>query len=457
MRTQRPLPPLSGSKDGASSPNPHPAAKGTTDDYALCQEYASYIAQLRGLLEETTGQPPRDVSIAEVEHRVALIQSALDEVERRNAETRWRIEMRQNQRFLDTYARRIKAEEEAERKRQYEEKQRRAQVEEMRSMQVAYYKDRNERTDAKAQQCRTHNEKAQEETVERAGTNEGRRTRNLANLAMERQRKQKELHDREQMKQTYARQVRERRAAQTAREQAKKAREAEIHSQEIEMKLATIRESKMSKWSAKKAASRAKSKVVWENGEAILETVRRDHDKLVSELNQRQKQQEERFAENKAEQESYLRQRAQFHAARQEQQQATLRRVIEQRVSRGTEIVKGAGEKKERAERAKERQAAQYVEAGRELDEDISLHQQRAQELQEQRYNAALVQNYRRWNHRAARIMEELQEALQEDESPVAKQVSAANRDSAAAADMYSGSESSRRAVALPLPEDFDV
>lgn len=458
MSTQRHLPPVSGAKRGPSSSTANHGAKSAADDYALCQEYNSYIVQLRGLLEETTGQPPAGVSSAEVERRIALIQSALDEVEQRNADARFRMELRHNQRFLDTYARRIQAEEEAEQKRQYAEKQRRAQVEEMRSVQVAYYKDRNDRADAKAQLCRTHNEKAQEETVERAGTNEERRTRNLSKLAAERQRRQRELHDREQAKQQYARQVRERRAMQSAREQAEKARQAEVHRQEMEVKLMAIRDAKKSKWSAKKEASRAKSEIVWENGEAILETVRKDHSKLVEELNQRQKQQADRYAENKAEQESYLRQRAQYRATRQERQQETLRKLVDQRLNRGMEIVKEAEEKREKAERAKEMQATQYVEAGKELDEDILRHQQRAQQLQDQRYNDSLNQNYRRWNHRAARIMEELREALQADSSQSAPppQGSAAYRD-APAADASSASDGAYRLAALPSPQDFAV
>ena len=459
MSTQRRFPRLAGSKRGASSLDVGKAATGSTDDSALCQEYMSYIVQLRGLLEETTGQPPAGVSTAEVERRITLIQSALDEVERRHAQVRWRIEMQHNQRFLDTYARRIQAEAEAEQKRQAAEKQRSAQVEEMRNVQVAYYRDRNDRTEAKTQQCRTHNEKAQEETVEQAGSNEERRARNLAHLAAERQRKQKELHDREQAKQAYARQVRERRAAQAALEQADKERQAELHRQETEAKLAAIRESKKSTWAAKKAASRAKSEVVWENGEAILETVRKDHDKLVEELNQRQKQQAERYAENKAEQESYLRQRAQYRATQQQRQQDSLRRLVDERVSRGLAIVKEAEATKERAEKARERQATQYIEAGRELDENIVRHQQRAQQLQEQQYNKSLDQNYRRWNHRAARIMEELREALQADNNeaaPPPPPSSVAYRDSPAV-DLSAASENGHVVIALPSPNDFAV
>jgi myosin heavy subunit len=458
MSTQERLPLLSGVKREPSSSQKNKAAKDVPDDYALCQEYTAYIVQLRGLLEETTGQPPAGVSNTEVERRIALIQSALAEVERRHAEVRWRMELRHNQRLLDTYARRIQAEAEAEQKRQSAEKQRRAQVEEMRTVQVAYYKDRNSRIDAKAQQCRTHNDKVQEETVERAGSNEERRARNLAKLAAERQRKQKELHDREQEKQAYARQVRERRAAQVAKEQEEKARQAEIHRQEMEVKLAAIRESKRSAWSAKKEASRAKSEVAWENGKAILETVRKDHNKLVEELEQRQKQQAERYADGKAEQEAYLRQRAQYRATRQERQQEALRKLIDQRLSRGTEIVKESEEKREKAKKARARQATQYLEAGKDLDEDILRHQQRAQQLQEQRYNESLSQNYRRWNHRAARIMEELQEKLLADDSHAAppQQGGAANRD-APVAGAQNSADNCGRAISLPTPKDFTV
>lgn len=465
MSQARHHPPTGSARDAASPPSSSPrgrAAKDTTDDYALCQEYNGYTVQLRGLLEETTGTPPSGVNTAEVEHRIALIQSALDEVQRRGAETRWRMELRQNQRFLDTYTRRINAEAEAEQKRQYADKQRRAQVEEMRSIQVAYYKDRNDRTDAKALQCRSHNVQAQVEAVERAGSNEERRTRNLANLASERQRKQRELHDREQAKQEYARQVRDRRAAQSAQEREEKARLAQIHSQEMEDKLAAAREAKRSTWAAKRATSRARSQVVFENGEAVLETIQMDHSRLVEEMHQRHRQQAERYSEGKTEQEAYLRQRAQLRVTRQERQQDTLRRLVDQRVSRGDAIVKGADKKREKAQRAKERQAAHYSEAARELDEDIPRHKLRAEQLQEEQYNAALRQNYRRWNHRAARIIQELQAALQEEDA-----VNAAQRSNAAHRE-WAGVDATRRdppaavvyaarPLTLPSPEDFAV
>ncbi|KPI88013.1 hypothetical protein ABL78_2889 [Leptomonas seymouri] len=456
MSAHQLLPFISGSKKESFSSNSNWSSKSAVDDYALCQKYSSYIAQLRGLLEETTGQPPAGVSTAETERRVALIQSALDEVKRRHAEVRWQIELRHNERYLNTCARRMQAEEEAERKRQYAEKQRREQVESMRDVQVTYYRSRNDRIDSKAQKCRVYTERVQEETVERAGSNEERRRRNLSKLAAERRRKQQELREREQAKQAYASEVRERRAAQIARDQEEKALLAEIHQQEMEMKLTAIRESKKAKWMAKREASCAKSKVVWENGKAILETVLKDHDKLIEELNQRQKQQEERYADNKAEREAYLLQRAQNHSIYQERQQEALRRLIELRVSRGEEIVKKAEEKKEKAEKAKLRQATQFAEAGRELDEDIVRHQMRARRLQQLQHNAALRQNYRRWNHRAARIMEELRTAMQEDELPASQKVSPMYRHSqSAASNPERGFENGRRAIVLPSPEEF--
>ncbi|CBZ28156.1 conserved hypothetical protein [Leishmania mexicana MHOM/GT/2001/U1103] len=417
------LPPITSSKGMETKST----LKKNTDDYALCQEYAAHIAQLRGLLEETTGEPPAGVRTADVEHRIALIQSALDEVERLSAEVRWRIELRNNQRFLDTYERRIRMEEEAEQKRQNAEKERIAQVEEMRSMQLAYYKDRNGRTDAKAHQCRAHNEQVQEQTVMKADSNEDRRIRNLANLEAERQRKQKELHYREQAKQEYVHKMRERQARKGAEKLAERARLAAIHQQEMEAKLSAIRESRRSKWVMKKEASRARSVVVWKNGEAILETQRKDHNCLVEELEQRQRQQASRYAEEKAEQAAYIEQRRQLHAARQERQRENLLKLVDKRLARGVEIVKTAEEKKDRAEQAKERQATQYVEAGKLLDEDVHLHRQRARKLQERRANESRAQNYRRWNHRAARIMEELRETIAKVETEAEQRAAAAN------------------------------
>ncbi|AIN99442.1 hypothetical protein LPMP_270600 [Leishmania panamensis] len=451
---------------------PIPSPKKKTDDHILCQEYAGYIAQLRGLLEETTGQPPAGVRTAEVERRIALIQSALEEVERLNANTRWRIEHDKAQRVLDTYKRRINAEEEAEKRLQDAEKQRTAQLEEARSLQLAYYKNRNDRIEAKAHQCRAHNEQMQEQTVMKASSKEERRTRNLANLDAERQRTQKELHDREQARQDYARKLRERQAAKDAQTLAEKARLAEIRRQEREAKLCAICESKRSKWMAKKEASSSKSVVVWKNGEAILETKLKDHNDLVEELEQRRLQQESRYAEEKAELEAYIQQRRQIHAVRQERQRENLRKLVDKRVTRGVEIVKAAEEKKERAEQAKERQVMQYVKAGKLLDESVRLHRERVQRLQDRRTNESLAQHYRRWNHRAARIMEELHDAMAEEETRIkaeAEQHGAAatnQRGSAAYADNQcswgsgphvAAPQHGYQIVSLPSPTEFAV
>ncbi|KAG5501410.1 hypothetical protein JKF63_03223 [Porcisia hertigi] len=447
---------------------PQNAPKDKMNDYALCQKYAAYIAQLRGVLQETTGDLPSGVSAADVEHRIFLIQGTLNEVERQHAEARWRIELRNNQRLLDNYERQMKAEEEAEKRRQDAEKERVAQVEEMRTLQVAYYKDRNDRTDVKAKNCRAYNEELQALTVMKAESREARRIRNFANLEAERRRKQKELHDREEEKQEYARQVRKRQATLDAEKQANHARLAEIHLHEMEAKLCALRESKRSKWSQKKDASRSKSVVVWKKGEAILETQLKDHDCLVDELERRQRDQAMRYAEEKAEQQAYIEQRRMLRAARQERQEENLRKLIDERLTRGTEIVKAAEEKKERADHVKEQQAARYLEARKLLDEDIMHHRLRAQKIQECRTNESLAQNYKRWNQRAARIMADLQKSIAEENSDEELRRAAADgrnrspmyEDSHTSLNSHQPPSSLSRAFltdSLPSPEEFAV
>lgn len=425
------------------------------------RECSAYEAQLRSLLDAAVAEPPpHGVATAEVEHRMRLIQLALEEVTVRIEELRQAKEERERQRYMDTQRRRMENEEDAERARAVEDKHREELVDEMRLAQVAYYKDKNLRDDDKAVRCREYNEQMQLETMHRATLNEGRRERNLETLKEERERHRQELRAKDLAHRESIKQANRRKALRLERQRIEKERAALIHEQEVEAKLASIRESKRSKWIAKKSASRAKSSVVLKNGRAILETQASDHNKLVEDLENKIKGQQARYADERAEQLLYLQQRAQHRSLRQEKQQTNLLHLIESRLERGEEIVEGAKQKKERAEHTKEVQATQYTEHGAELRKDIAKHRKRAEEIRSQREEEALRKNYRRWNHRAARIIAELNEAVEADENAVQRAAAASaasghnmNRDQQQPA----SSATSQRCARLPSPSDFEV
>ncbi|EPY28595.1 hypothetical protein STCU_04985 [Strigomonas culicis] len=380
------------------------------------RECVAYIAQLKGLLDEATAQPPVGVDTAEVERRMALLQSALSTVEERHAELQRAKEAENNQRYLDNIERRLAMEREDEEKRVYKDKERRGLVLEMKEQQTAYYHNRNQMLDEKAAQCRDYNEELQVQTITKAGANEERRTRNIEHLMEERDRQIKDLHDRAEMRQEYARQVNHKKEQRLEADRRQLAETTRLREQEIENKLEEMRESKRTKWVAKKQASRAKSKVVWENGEAILETEAKYHDRLVKDLDEKVKKQQQRHATEQAERDYELRLRAHARQERQERQHQNLLNLIDKRVQRGDGIVKESQVKVRRGEETKKKQATQYNESGVHLRQDLDLHMKRATQLQKAFQNNALEKNYRRWNVKAARVLTELRDAMTAEE-----------------------------------------
>ncbi|EPY28217.1 hypothetical protein AGDE_10492 [Angomonas deanei] len=420
------------------------------------RECKAFISQLKGLLDEATAEPPKGVQTGEVERRIALLNAALQQVEGRLEELRLKKEREANEKYVQSIERRVEMQREADEKRVYNEKERRQNVQEMRNQQVYYYRDRNQKKDEMAAKCYDYNQQQQVDTIAKASSNDERRARNIENLMQARKAHTQELHEREAMRQRYAQQVNERKQTELEQERRRREEEARIREQEVEQKLAAISEAKRSKWTAKQKASRAKSRVVWENGQAILETEVKDHDKLVSDLDDKIRSQEQRYAAEQAERQYLLDVRAQQRKAAEERQQRNMVAILDRRVKRGDEIVENAHKKKERGELIKEKQATRYQDNGATLRRDVSLHQKRAQGLESDRQNDELKKNFSRWNSRAARVLADLREAMEADEEYTASQEKQKSR-----TNYYGDSTSSMarssvsRAARLPSPSEF--
>lgn len=376
------------------------------------RECAGYIAQLKSVLNAAAAQPPPlGVDTSEVERRMTLIQATLQRVEARAEDIRREQEEKELLRYTLTQQRRASLEEERDSRVTAQAKQKDLLLKEMHEMQVAYFKDHNNHKDEKALKCKEHKFKVHVATVSKAASTEQRRNENLSKLMTQREQHRQEMRDRELQRQQSAREVNRRRTKQIDNERAEKERQAERHAQQIETKLIAIRESRQLQSRAKHQANRARAAVVFENGSARLETVARDHEQLLQDLEDKVRGQQARYAEEKADRDLYLAQRARFRAMRYEQQQRRLISNIDSRLKRGDAILVESKVKEEKGDQAKEAQATQWVQAGKELRKDILTHLRRARHIEEQRMENTLNKSYRSWNHRAARIMADLQSA----------------------------------------------
>lgn len=425
------------------------------------REGMAYETQLQCVLAAAIAKPPpAGVDTGEVERRMRMLQVALTEVQVRLEELHRAQAQREQQRYAATQQRRAAGEVAAEERRAFQDNERQQLVEEMRDAQVAYFKDRNQRTDEKAVSCQEHNYRAHAETIHQATANEGRRERNLETLMEERDRRRRELRARDLARQQSIREANRRKAVQVEADRRALAHAAEIREQETAAKLAALRESTRCKSVAKASASRAKSTVVFRNGQAILETEAKDHGQLLEDLDAKTAGQQARYADERADEMLYLQQRAAHRELRVDRQQANLVRLIDKRLSRGGQIVVAAKAKKERAEVTKEAQANMYIEHGVELRKDVAAHRRRARAIQQAREQEALANNYRRWNGRAARIVADLTEAIEQD---CAEQEAAAAREAAAHTHNHStpvaleAGQSGVRFPHLPSPSDFAV
>lgn len=417
-------------------------------DFRSC---AGFIAKLKSVLDSATGDPPPGITVGEVEHRIVLLQGALDEVKLKNLELTKQRDLEEQQRYLKSVQKLLQQEEEIQAKQAKDNKAKLQAVQQAKEEAVLYFRDKNEKKEERTLKCREHTAKAAEDIVLRASSNEERRVRNLENLYSERERKRMEAMKRAEKKQEYARNVLKARAQMEEQKRVEMEEKVRLHDQEIEAKLEMIRNSRKSKWQDKGQRSRAKSIVVWENGEAILETQQKDHDDLVKELREREKAQLERYAGEKAERDFYLSQQRQLREEREKRVNSNLLRLANTRLKSGEEIKVNTVKKYEKADKAYHVKEQKQHEAGEQLQRTLAEHQLRAERLNQERRNKALASNFQRWNFRAARIVTELRAAMEEKEKADEEDDDPWRNTSSRSVQP----EPEKRPIRLPSPTDF--
>lgn len=438
------------SRPFASQPPPPPAG-GSGSREIDARGCAAYIAMLKTVLDSATGDPPPGVDVGEVEHRLVLLQGALDEVREKSLDLAKKRELEEQQRYLKSVQRLLAQERELQERQAKDNQAKALAVAQAREDAIFYFKDKNEKSEERALRCRDHTRKAQEDIVVRASSNEVRWQKNLDNLYAERERKRLEAVAKGEKRQQYARNVMQNREQQLEAKRFEMEEKARLHDQEVEAKMEMIRNSRKSKWEDKGNRNRSKSIVVFENGEAILETQAKDHEQLVKDLEEKMKGQRERFAGEKAERDFFLQQRQANRKDKEQQISRNLMRLADARLARGGEIIKDSEMKRQKADHAKQAVAHKYRVAAVSLQKDLDEHQRRAAQLQTDRQNAALSKAFKRWNQRAARIITDLRadfddkkKSIQEESDPWQNNTGRPQPPTP-----------EKRAIRLPSPSDF--
>lgn len=424
-----------------------------TSDELDIRTCAQYIAKLQNVLEDATGEAPRNINIGEIEHRILLLQGAIEEVKNKKTDLVKEKELMQQERYLSA-VHRLLQEEELLNSRQAKDTEDKIQaVKQAREEAIFYFKDKNEKNEERMKSCLSYRQQADANISVKAASNEVRRTQNLEKLYAERARKQAEARERELKRQQYARDVIRNRDAMQKEKNRKLEEINKLREQEIAEKLEAIRESRKSKWVDKRKAGIAQAQAVWKNGDALEAMQAKNHEQLVADLEEKGKGQKERYAAEIAEQEFYIKQQQRLRKEREIKVTNNLIHQANQRLRKGDTIVEKQKKKWDQGEQATQRKEESQVKAGAELRKVIAEHQRRARALEEERQHKTLTNTFVRWNHRAARIISNLRDIMEEDKKE--KSVTEDPWQNNTQAVVQPPQE--KRPIRLPYPSDFQT
>lgn len=414
---------------------------------------AEYIAKLRAVLDDATREAPRSVDIGEIEHRILLLQGTIEEVNNKKLDLTKQKELLQQEKYLKTVYQLMQQEAELNAKQAKNNDDKILAVKQAKEEAAFYFKDKNEKIEERMKKCLAYRQKADAEISVKAAQNEKRRTQNLENLYARREQIRAEAKERARKRQQYAWDVVRSREEMKAQKNRNLAEMSKLREQEVEEKLEAIRESRKSKWVAKGISQRAQSQVVWENGTAIIAQQLKDHDQLLKDLEEKEKSQKERYAGENAERLFYIKQEQQLLQEREMKVMSNLVQQANKRLKRGEQIIEDQKKKIEKGEKAIQKERDRQEKNREELEKKLALHKRRAAELEEERKNRILMNTFKRWNHRAARIVTNLRDAMDEDKENQYVPDDPWRNNTQTVVD----APSEKRPIRLPSPSDFEV
>ncbi|KEG08126.1 glycoprotein 96-92 [Trypanosoma grayi] len=381
------------------------------------REYQALSTQLKSIMREACSEAPTGADRAAIEKRIAMLQCALDEVERRIQEKQLSAEVTRAQEMREHRLRREKQSESRMEAVKKDVQQRQKFTNELQEERRAYYSQRNEQLDAKIEMQKEVAVNAQAEIIERAEAENERRKRALGRLWEERARALKEHKEKSQHRMDHCREVMQRRKQLEEAKRREKTLALMQHEEELQQRQARSEhdQNEASRHHPKRLHRHGSSRSINSERSGHVRTLSqpRNHNALVKALREKEEQHRERYAAEQAVRQYELQQRA---AARKEKQERQRRKYVEQleeRLRRGEEIIEMAHNKKHRGDRAKGQSEARDPQAGELVARDLEEHRRRAEAHELERRDDALQKKYRRWNERAVRVIQQLQGAIE--------------------------------------------
>ncbi|KAH9592997.1 hypothetical protein LSM04_003076 [Trypanosoma melophagium] len=382
------------------------------------RDYQSIGVQLRSLMREACGEPPVGTDRALLEKRINTLQCALEEVEQRKRDKQLIADMTRAKEVQDHRLRRAKQYEERmeETRRKFEERKKMAR--EIQEDRKQYFRSRNQQLDAKIGMYKLQSMNAQAEILERAEAEIERRNRALMKLQEERARAAQEYKEKSQQRMEHCREVLQRRKEKEEAARREKKLAYLRHEEEL-MRCQTVQVEHQRNNSQPRREyrnhSRGRSVARDESVNSESRSRMRDHNDLIKQIKEKEQQHQERYEAEKAVRMYEIHQRAMARKERQEKQRSNYVEVLDKRIKRGDEIIELARKKKLQGERAREQRKARDVQAGEAISREVEEHRKRAEAYEQMSRNDTLKKNYRRWNERAGRVLQQLQEALEAD------------------------------------------
>ncbi|ESL07725.1 hypothetical protein TRSC58_04582 [Trypanosoma rangeli SC58] len=381
------------------------------------REYEIICAQLENILSEACGEPPSSEHCALIEKRITELQGALEEAEYRIREKQRLAEEAREKRFADLQLRRLRLYEKkmAELKNEFERRQKLVvgQQEEKRF----YYNQRNEIVGERIQSYRNSALNAQAVLVERAEAAREKREKLLARLKEERARSVQKHKEKARLRMEHSREVvscrkQKEEAARRGKRLAFMRHEEEIAKLQARADVPWQRENDTQNFVRRRSDDRS----VTDGGVSRATTRYKAHKTLVKELKEKEERQKARYEEEKATRSYEMQLRACARKDRIERQRQNYLALLDKRVQRSEDIIKTAREKQRRGEAVQSIRGARDQGAGEAVTRDLEEHRKRAEALELQRRQEALVKNYCRWNDRANRVIMQLQNAIRADD-----------------------------------------
>ncbi|RNF06783.1 glycoprotein 96-92 [Trypanosoma rangeli] len=381
------------------------------------REYEIICAQLENILSEACSEPPSSEHCVFIEKRITELQGALEEAEHCIREKQRLAREGREKRLADLQLRRLQLYEEkmAQLRKEFERRQKLVlgQMEEKRF----YYNQRNEIVGERIKSYKNSALNAQAVLVEKAEAEREKREKRLARLKEERARSIQKHKEKARLRMEHSREVvkyrkQEEEAARREKRLAYMRHEEEIAKLQMEADVPWQRESGTRNFVRCLSHNRSAT----DDGVSKATTRYKPHEALVKELKEKEERQKARYEEEKAARLYEIQLRAHTRKNRIERQRENYMALLDKRVQRNEDIIKMAREKRRRGEAAKSIREARGQGVGESVTRDLEEHRKRAEDLELQRRQEALVKNYCRWNDRANRVIMQLQNAIQADD-----------------------------------------